>query len=201
MQRWFVVIATIVPLSVGVQVNPSGPQDVTITFRNGQQMEGEILVVRDSVLLFCGQSGMRESELRSRAKELVLVLKNDVIQSVETISRNSYVGTGILVGVGLGCVTGCIIGNSIEVKVQPQKNDTFGCNAANEASEEKSRNMLDYGLGVGLGGGILGGVIGSSMSTKREQFWVTDQVRNFRTLTLLARYPASEPDFLKEIGR
>jgi len=99
------------------------------------------------------------------------------------------------VGGGLvGSAVGCSAGRDKPVK--QSRSDTFGCNAEAERNQNMTSGAL-IGGAVGCGVGLL---IGSVITQSGDEL-ISAKVRDFAKLSLIARYPAGEPDFIRELGQ
>ncbi len=178
-------------LSVGFDSRPGEGREVEILLRDGSKITAEILSVRDSSIVVAHPTGLTEEELQRMDKVIAVLPYRNVLQ-VET-PGSSYTLVGLGIGAAVGCATGCALGSS--KSVNQDKNDTFGCNAA----EEQANNTF-AGAAIGTGVGALAGALIGGASSESAKQLVTPTQRDFRALTGVARYGAQEPGYLKAIA-
>ncbi|MBE0571758.1 MAG: hypothetical protein IH618_09465 [Ignavibacteriaceae bacterium] len=155
--------------------------EVTIILFNGEEVEGELLSVRDSALILCTEYGATEEELLNSVYPIILVKNNEIKEL--TFEGKSYVWTGIALGYLTGAVLGGFIVNSTT--------DLYG-------------NEKDFAIIVGAGigsilGSVSGGIAGYALSNKEFILEEIPTGYNFYILKDYTRYNDEEPEYLKVI--
>ncbi len=192
MKRPVLSIILLAFLSVGFQSSPTNPKEVKILLSEGTELSVEILSVRDSSIVIAREVGLSDDELKT-SRNTIAVLPFKRVMQVETPGK-SYTAVGLFTGMALGCIGGCAIGSA--QSVSNQQNDTFGC----KAQEEKSNNTVE-GAAIGAGvGALVGVIVGGSISSGGTTL-VSPTQRDFGSLNFVARYLREEPEFLKSITR
>jgi outer membrane lipoprotein SlyB len=181
------LLALLVPVAVGFQFGNEPGIEVKVHVDRNATITGELLAVRDSALVVCRTKGLDEYTLASRPQEVVIIPRQTILK-VRT-KFETHEGTGALMGGAVGCAMGCALGYASV----PEPGCNAPAGAHERADSERERNTI-LGVVVGtLGGVALGGVIGSKIETEGIVF----DAQNLSSLKPLARYPATEPAFLR----
>ncbi len=161
-------------------VNLSGADIQAFTF-NGKQFRGELLSVRENSLMI-----FNSSACGSNYKQLNCVgqIKKDDIQKV-IIEGSSYV----LAGIGAGGILGLI---SLAV--------TMESNTGGFSNIPRFKYSEGVTVGAVLGCIIVGGIVGWLASTPDEIIEPFSEY-DISGLSVYAKYPDSEPEYLKQIVR
>ena len=158
--------------------------EITISIKNGEEINGELLSVRDSTITLCTEYSATEEEL-AKFKYSIITVRNDEIQEL-TIEGSSYVWTGLFIGIGVGTGIGVIIGRIIE---------------RGDSSSDEYEGLITAGLGmIGfITGAIAGPTVGYSHSTEEFILQEIPPGYDMTFLKPLARYPDEEPKYLRAI--
>jgi small nuclear ribonucleoprotein (snRNP)-like protein len=157
--------------------------EVVILLKTGEEIEGELLSVRDDALVISKDVGAREYDLKASPDE-ISVIRRDSIKSV-TIEGSSYVLTGIGIGFVGGVAVGWAIGSSS--KSEDVVEDVL----------KPATTAISAALGglVGLG---VGAIVGAAVSRSDQEVSVAEP-NKILSLRKSARYTKQEPDFLQKI--
>ena len=158
-----------------------------IEINDGTDYTGELLVVRDSIMIVCEEYDADEQELADSVYAL-FVLNNRDIKLIE-LSVGSYLKAGISVGYLAGALAGGVAAYS------DYHQRTY--------SGPKPYGVLHASVGAsagGLVGAIIGGTIGYFF-TKYEDVYeqAIPEEYDFKQLNIYARYVYEEPEYLKKI--
>ena len=155
--------------------------ELTLSLMKGQEINGELLSVRDSTITLSSKHPTTENELRNRTYPITTV-QYDEIQKI-TIEGSNYVWTGLAIGVAVGTGLGLIIGSIIQ-------GDASGY-----------AGLITPGSGVigFLVGAIVGPIIGYESSNEEFILQEIPPGYDMTFLKPLARYPDEEPEYLREI--
>lgn len=178
-------------LSVGFQSGGVGAKELDFELSDGTKFTGEILSVRDGSLVVASPANQSQADLVANPHRVTVLA--DTLFSTIRFASTSHTVLGLFTGMGIGCIAGYAIGAA--EPVSQAKNDVFGCNAA----AEHSSNELGGATIGALGGGVLGAVVGGAASTKGSVL-ISPTEREFKLLNNVARYPATEPGYLKTIA-
>ncbi|MCK5086509.1 MAG: hypothetical protein KAQ90_03265, partial [Melioribacteraceae bacterium] len=132
-----------------VKQNEDEGAEVTVLLKDGTEIYGELLSVRDSSIIICTEYSASEEELANLTYTIVTI-PNGKIQELTIQEGHSYV----IIGMGAGIIGGYFIGLGVAwILLKDDKSDMVGIGYA-----------LIAGLGMLLGLGA-GGAIGSANST------------------------------------
>ena len=153
-----------------------------IEMNDGTDYTGELLVVRDSIMIVCGEYKADEQELADSVYAL-FVLNNRDIKLIEL-----YVGNYLGIGAGIGYLAGGAVGLAAYGISDPSPYGLGGL----------------HNMGVAMVGGFVGAIIGGIIgfiSTDYEDVYeqANHEEYDFKKLNIYARYVNKEPDFLKKI--
>jgi hypothetical protein len=164
---------------------------VRISLNNGQEIEGELISVRDSSVLIATEDEDVPSVL-STGVNGIIAIKDTMISRV-TIEGSSHVLAGMCVGLVGGVVIGGVIAAS-----QPEPSPPPSGNLAQgfgEAFGEAFAEGVARGavlLAGAVGGTLVGAAVGAAKS-KRDVEVNLDVPAERSALKKLARYPDKEP--------
>jgi hypothetical protein len=171
-------------LSVGFQTGGNNVPEVEIVLDDGAVVTGQILALRDTSIV-CWMDV-------TNGKESIVVLPHNRILNLQTVG-NSNIVLGLFAGCTVGLLAGCAIGGSQDV--QEGKDDWTGCTGAVERGANQTA-----GAAVGsLVGSALGLIVGGATSNASEVL-ISPARRDFKVLKQVARYPDSEPEYLKSVA-
>jgi len=157
--------------------------EVEIILENKAILTGQIFALREtSIVAWVG----------TNANQSFVVLPHRRILNVQTVGHSN-----ILVGLCAGCAVGLLAGFAIggSQEVHEDKDDWLGCRAA----AERSANQTEGAALGSLVGSLVGLVVGGATSTP-SRVLITPGQRDFNVLRGVARYPDSEPEYLKSIS-
>jgi len=145
---------------------------ISVLQKSGNEVNGELLSVRDSVMILCKEYSVKEEELATLTYPISTISNNDIKQL--TIVGNSWIWEGIAAGAFVGGLTGMLI--------------------ASEGLEVMAG--LVVGTWIGL---IAGWITGYALS--KEEYVIKEIPPNYNWSILkpLSRYPDKEPEYLKMI--
>ena len=165
---------------------------VLIMLSDGEEYTGELLTIRDSIIILCERYNAREKDLADSVYSF-FSLKNRDIRYIEIkgIGNPLY---GIIFGGVVGAFIGAAVYKSEDEEEKKPDENSFGFNFDIN---------LDPVTGCcigGLVGAFAGGIIGYNItddepiyaSKKSEEF-------DFTQLNIYSRYGGEEPEYLKEI--
>jgi len=156
--------------------------EITVSKKNGTEINGELLSVRDTSIIICSDIGLSETEL-ARINYPIYNIRNNEIKEV-TVEGGWYIWSGM----GYGGLGGALLGVALAA-----------------ATYEKSSYLSEAGVIIivgGLGtlvGAIAGGIVGYALSTDDAILLDIPPGYDFSLLKSLARYPDKEPEFLRAI--
>ena len=156
--------------------------EIEVSLKDGGEISGELLSVRDSTITICTEYSATEEEL-AKLKYPINAVRNDEIQKV-TIEGNSYVWIGVGIGILVGTAVGALVGLA-------SSDDGY-------AGETELKGIGGGGIGF-LVGAVAGGVIGSALSKDDIVLQEIPPVYDLSFLKPLARYPDKEPEYLRAI--
>ncbi|MFC2103282.1 hypothetical protein ACFLSS_02520 [Bacteroidota bacterium] len=157
--------------------------EVFIIMKNGAELTGELLSVRDSSILLCKEYEADEEDLADLVYP-VYSIENHDIKLIELKGENKII-LGLVLGAGLGAGTGAGISSS-------------------GVSKKRYRKLGAAASGCcvgGLIGALIGVIIGGISSTDDEVVYeyANPGEYDFTQLNIYSRYGGKEPDYLKEI--
>ena len=166
-----------------------------IEMNDGTDYSGELLVVRDSIMIVCEEYDADEQELADSVYN-IYVLNNRDIKLIELYVGN-YLGIGIVVGGSMGSIIGAVIGKTDEPKSPPRDPGEWhfdlGIPKVNKGA------VTGFCLGGAIGS-IVGGTIGYFITDEDVVYeYANPEEYDFQKLTIYSRYGDKEPEYLKEI--
>jgi hypothetical protein len=153
-----------------------------IEMNDGTDYSGELLVVRDSIMIVCEEYGADEQELVDSVYA-IYVLNSSEIELIE-LSVGNYLGIGARIGGSFGLLAGWAIAYSAY------------------SGQDRYRPLYAFLAGStgGLVGIIIGGTIGLFFTNYEEVYEQSNpEEYDFKKLNIYARYVNKEPEFLKKI--
>ena len=148
--------------------------EVTLLLKDGEEVNGELLSVRENSMIICVEHSATEEELAKLIYPLTAVQNNEIQEL--TIEGSSYVW----IGIGSGLLVGFLIGMSAISEV-----------------EGTGDAWLFFGPIVIYT--VAGGVVGYLRSTNDVILQDIPPGYDMSLLKPLARYPDEEPEYLREI--
>ena len=170
--------------------------ETNIEMNDGTDYSGELLIVRDSIMIVCEEYEANEQDLADSVYT-IYVLNNRDIKLIELYGGN-YLGAGMVVGCSMGALIGAAIGKTDEPKPPPRDPDEFHFDLlvfpkVNEGA------VTGFCLG-GTIGTLIGGTIGYFITDDEVVYeYANPEEYDFKKLNIYARYVSNEPDFLKKI--
>jgi hypothetical protein len=153
--------------------------EITLSLQNGEEINGELLSIKESSLTICTEYSAKEVELANLTYPIIPV-RYDEIKEL-TIKGGNYVWIGFLIGSAVFTGIGIIVGHGIEAGLDV---------------EDKVIGMSIFGFFVGA---IAGGIVGYLLSTDNVILKDIPPEYDFSLLKSLARYPDEEPKYLRAI--
>jgi hypothetical protein len=149
-----------------------------IEMNDGTDYSGELLVVRDSIMIVCEEYGADEQELVDSVYAFFVLNSRD-IKLIE-LSVGNYLGKGA----GIGGFAG----------------SSFGAAVGSNSSPNGFLGTLGGATAGVIVGAILGGTIGLFFTNYEEVYEQSNpEEYDFKKLNIYARYVNKEPEFLKKI--
>jgi hypothetical protein len=161
--------------------------EVTLLLKDGEEINGELLSVRDSTITMCTKYSATEKELASLQYPIHTV-RTDKIWEI-TLEGSNYIWTGLGIGAVPGIGLGILVGVNYESKSSSGK------------LEGLSEGIAGCFLGIMVFTAVaaLGGVIGLIASTDDVILYEIPPGYKLLPLKSLARYPDEEPEYLRAI--
>ncbi len=153
-----------------------------IEMNDGSDYTGELLTVRDSIMIVCEEYEADEQDLADSVYAF-FVLNNRDIKLIEL-----YVGNYLGIGVGVGYLAGGAVGLAAD---SVPDSDPYGFGGLH--------NMGVVAVG-GFVGALIGGIIGANITDYESVYEYADPKKyDFKKLNIYARYVDNEPEYLKKI--
>lgn len=146
--------------------------EVSLLLKSGDEINGELLYVRDSNMILCSEYAAKEEELTERIYPISIISNKDIQQL--TIVGSSWIWEGIAAGAFVGGLTGMLI--------------------ASEGLEVMAG--LVFGTWIGLTAGWITGYV---LSTEEYVLQEIPDDYNWSILIPLSRYQDKEPEYLQAI--
>lgn len=158
--------------------------EVTLLLKNGEEINGELLSVRDSSITMCSKYSATEKELANLQYPIHNIKTNKILEL--TLEGSNY----RWIGLGIGTVAGIGIGILVAENYEPS-----------EAKDklEKGFGKMCMGAMVGLLVAGVGRGIGELLSTDEVILYEIPPGYKLLPLKSLTRYPDEEPEYLKAI--
>jgi len=154
--------------------------EITISNKNGTEINGELLSVRDTSIVICSYIGLSENEL-AIINHSIYDIRNSEIKKL-TVEGCNYIWTGL----GIGMAGGAAIG-------------TLGGSASETGSSYKGVPTIVFGIIGSLAGTAIGSIVGYLLSTEEFVLQEIPPGNDFSFLKSLARYRDEEPEYLRAI--
>jgi hypothetical protein len=153
--------------------------EVSLLLKNGDEVYGELLSVRNSTIVLCREYSAKEEELSKLTYPISVISNNDIQQL--TLEGTSWVWEGIGAGYLVGGLAGVAIGSTFD------------------DSKEKAFGVIGLMIAMGTVGAITGGITGYALS--QEEYVIKDVPPDYNWFILkpISRYPDKEPKYLKSI--
>lgn len=173
------LVAALLPIALFGQ-----GKGVKVLLNNGQEIEGELLSVRDSSLVISTLEDSDIKDLSTQTAGLIAVRNQDIFHVILKGRSN------ILKGMGLGTLIGGGFGGFLGLASGDDPPGWFSFTAG----EKAAMGAIAFGA-VGFLVGTIAGVASSSGDEIVEPLLNQD----FSSLRPIARFPDKEPEFLKKI--
>jgi len=168
--------------------------EIHIEMYDGTDYSGELLIVRDSIMIVCEEYEADEQELADSVYA-IYVLNNREIELIEIYIGN-YLVTGIILGGSTGFIIGGVSHKTDESEPLPQNSDGWHYDFSGFL------NFPDV-TGFCLGGAIgafIGGTIGYFITDDEVVYeYANSEEYDFKKLNVYARYVTNEPEFLQKM--
>ncbi len=157
--------------------------EVTLLLKDGEEIEGELLSVRDSTITMCTEYSATEKELANLQYPIHTVRTDEILEITLEGSNYRWIGLGIgtVAGIGLGVLV--------------------AENYESESLDSRGEAYIGFCLGTLVFTGVfaLGAVIGIFASADEVILHEIPPGYKLLPLKLLARYPDKEPEYLRAI--
>jgi len=154
--------------------------EITISKKNGTEINGELLTVRDTSIVICSYIGLSETDLAIINHSIYNIRKNEIKEV--TFAGSNYIWTGL----GIGMAGGVAIG-------------ALGGSASETGSSYKGVPTIGFGIIGALAGAIIGSIVGYLLSTQEFILQEIPSGYDMSFLKPFARYPDEEPEYLRVI--
>jgi hypothetical protein len=150
--------------------------EVLIRMNDGEEYTNELLIVNDSTMILCNESGLTEEELFSSVNQ-INIIRNQDIKSIWILGEDNHL---------IGLAIGIAVSIPLIIGAQPEEGEYVG--------------DLEMG-GLGLMSIVTGFLVGAATSTYDEELYNSKNQEDFdfTQLNIYSRYGDIEPDYLKEI--
>jgi hypothetical protein len=155
--------------------------DVSLLLKNGQEISGELLSVRDSSLVISTMEDANENDLSTQTVGIIAVRNEELFHVV--VKGKSNIVTGMAGGVLYGAALGGVLCSCIPA-----------ASGLSTPEERAAGGAFVFGA-IGFVVGTIAGIASSSNDKLVEPRMNND----FSSLRPLARYPDKEPEFLQVI--
>ena len=167
-----------------------------IEMNDGSDYAGELLTVRDSIMILCEEYDADEQDLADSIYALY-VLNNRDIKLIELYGGN-YLGAGIILGGSTGSIIGTGIGKTDEPEHPPRDPDEWHFDLW-YSQEINEGAVTGFCLGGAIGA-LIGGTIGYFITDDEVVYeYVNPEEYDFTKLNIYARYGDNEPTYLRRI--
>lgn len=159
---------------------------VIIETINGDHYSGELLAVKDTLIIICETYGVSETNLANGVFP-IKGMQNDQI-TLLVVKGKKHILTGIAVGGGIGAVLGAAAGASMS-----------GSEWDILFPQSKEEDIASGACCLGVTGGLIGGLFGIINSTKDKIIYdnVEPSQKDYNLLKQFARYPEQEPEYIR----
>jgi len=154
--------------------------ELSLLLSNGNEVNGELLSVRDSIMILCAEYSATEEELAKLTYPVSLISNNEIQQL--TIEGSSWVWEGIAAGAVAGVVS-YYFGHAI-------------ITYSNQEDSEEGRQLYGILFSLCIAAGL---GIGYALSTEEYVLQEIPSDYDWFILKPLSRYPDKEPEYLRAI--
>jgi hypothetical protein len=158
--------------------------EVTLLLKDGDEINGELLSVRDSAITMCTEYSATEKELAS-LQYPIHIIRTEKIWEL-TLEGSNY----RWIGLGIGAVAGIGLGIIVAENYEPRE-------SSDRLATGFGKTCLGGMVGVLVAG--LGRGIGELVSINEVILYEIPPGYKLLPLKSLARYPDEEPEYLKAI--
>ncbi len=168
---------------VGLSTANAGGRTVHVLLRDGSSVTGELIIVRvNGLSLYTGQEDVSDETLLRDPKYLTSIPLSN-IESVHS-KGESHVGSGMLIGTGVGLVMGLTIA-AVAASNEPEPKDPLDGIATAVAEPMAMAAVTAMGM---LGGFTAGTLVGIASSSSDLDLYTLD-TRELTQLALCSRFP------------
>ncbi len=193
------LFSTIIPIyltgcSAQETLNPDNYTDrqsgfgarVIIETINGDHYFGELIAVKDTLIIICETYGISETNLSKGVYPLKGMQSNQITLLV--IKGEKHILTGIAIGGGIGAALGAAAGASMS-----------GAEWEILFPQSEEEDIASGACCLGVTGGLIGGLFGLVNSTKDKIIYnnVESSQIDYIFLKQFARYPEQEPEYIR----
>ena len=163
--------------------------EITLSLKNEEEIEGELLSVRDSTITVCTEYSATEEQLASLKYPINTVRIDEILEFKIEGNENEYIWIGVI-----GIVVGLGLGVLVAENYESESSSGSGLDEMVESGEK-----LCVGTGVFLLVSGISGLILRLLSTEDVILTEIPPGYKFLPLKFLARYPDEEPEYLRAI--
>ncbi len=156
---------------------------VSVRLKDGNQINGELLVVTDSSFIISRIENLHEEKLKI-ARDQIVLIRRDYVESFIVCGRSHLIN-----GVVLGFTAGICIGSLMAY--EPRGVTEWGSNYDSYGSGFKTIALF------AAGGMSLGALVGATSSTS-DKILSKREFADREFLVKMARYGDNEPEFIKK---
>ncbi len=158
--------------------------NIIVTLRNGDQVRGELMAVRESTLIVTTDVGATDEYLMCHPDVILMVFRKDIQEL--TVCGKSHLWDGVAIGLAGG------IGIGMLVSYSPKGTGEYGSNIDPYGGGPR---MLGLCAALGIGLGALGGGTGSAVTDDKKIN--VESKKEWKSLGKMARYAGDEPDYIR----
>ena len=147
--------------------------EVTLLLKNADEVNGELLSVRDSTIILCSEYSAAEADLVMLTYPIILIPNYEIEEL--TIEGSNWVWEGVGTGFFAVLIPAIITGPHYD---------------------EAAAALF---TGIVIWGPVIGGIAGYILSTEEYVMEEISPNYNWSILKLLSRYPDEEPEYLRAI--
>jgi len=146
--------------------------EVSLSLKEGNVVSGELLAVRENIIILCQEYSAREEELSKLTYPISMISSKDIKQL--TIVGSSWIWEGIAAGAFAGGLTGMLV--------------------ASEGLEVMAGLVIGTWIGI-----TAGWITGYALSSEEYVLQEPPTDYDWSVLKSLSRYPDKEPEYLRAI--
>ena len=154
--------------------------EVTLSLKDEEEISGELLPVRDSMITICKKHSATELELANLSYPIITTRNNEI--KTFSMKGNNFICIGLAIGSATFTGIGIWMGREF-----------------NKGLDTEGREVGFGILGLFVGAAV-GGIVGYFLSTDDVYLIEIPPDYNFSVLKPLSRYKGVEPEYLKEIN-